>query len=83
MKTIQVGEFKAKLSEILEQVSKGEEYVVSFGRKKINLAVLIPFRNYKKMRKRKVGLYNGKVKYSLSDDFKITPEEFLGDDLHS
>ena len=79
MKTITVGEFKAKLSEILERVSKGEEFVVSFGKKKMNIAALIPFRNYKKSKKRKIGLYNGKVKYSVSEDFKMTAEELIGE----
>lgn len=79
MKTITVGEFKARLAEILERVSRGEEFVVSFGKKRVNIAALIPFKNYKKSKKRKIGLYDGKVKYSISDDFKMTTEEFLGE----
>jgi prevent-host-death family protein len=78
MKTISVGEFKARLAEILERVSKGEEFVVSFGKKRMNVAALIPFKNYKKSKKRKIGLYDGKVKYMISEDFKMTAEEFIG-----
>ncbi len=77
MRTIQVGEFKATFAEILEGVKKGEEYVISFGRKKLNVAVLVPFKNYKKPQKRKVGLYDGKVKYRIASDFKMTPEELF------
>jgi prevent-host-death family protein len=79
MKTITVGEFKARLAEILERVSQGEEFVVSFGKKRVNIAALIPFKNYKKSKKRKIGLYDGKVKYSISENFKMTTEEFLGE----
>lgn len=77
MKTIAVGEFKARLAEILEKVKNGEEYTISFGRKKLNVAVLVPFKNYKKQKKRKVGLFDGKVKYKIDSDFKISPEELF------
>ncbi len=79
MKTIQVSEFRTRLAEILEKVAGGEEYIVSFGKKRINVAALIPFKKYKKNKRRKIGLYDGKVKYSVTPDFKMTPEELIGE----
>ena len=34
MKTLQVGELKSKFSEVLDYIRKGEEVVISFGKKK-------------------------------------------------
>jgi prevent-host-death family protein len=42
MQVIIVGEFKARFSEILNQVKKGQEIVISFGKQRKKVAVLIP-----------------------------------------
>jgi hypothetical protein len=79
MKTLQVGEFKSRFAEILEKVIKGEEFVVSYGKSKKNVAAMIPYNEFKKIKKRKIGLYDGKVRYSIAKDFKISINEFLGE----
>jgi antitoxin (DNA-binding transcriptional repressor) of toxin-antitoxin stability system len=76
MKTISVGEFKAKLSQIIEKILKGEEYVVSYGKKKKKIFRVVPY-NEKKVLKRKIGLLDGKIKIKIHDDFKMTDEELL------
>jgi hypothetical protein len=38
---------------------------------------MIPYNEFKKIKKRKIGLYDGKVKYSIAKDFKMSIEEFL------
>jgi prevent-host-death family protein len=78
MKIIAVGEFKSKFSEILDWIRKGEEVIVSYGRKKEEVAVLIDIKKFRKPKKRKLGALNGKVKVKFSRNFKITTEEFLG-----
>ena len=76
MKTMTVGELKSHFSEVLGQVQQGEEIVVSFGKKREKVAVLIPFARYARPR-RSLGLLAGKGSFSLRDDFKLGDEELL------
>jgi prevent-host-death family protein len=78
MKTMQVGELKAHFSEVLDEVKKGREIGISYGRKKETVAVLIPYDTYRNKTKRKLGLYKGKATVVIKDDFKMTDEELLG-----
>jgi prevent-host-death family protein len=43
MKTFTVGEFKTDFSEIIARVRAGEEIIISYGKKKEKVAVLIPY----------------------------------------
>ncbi len=76
MKTFAVGEFKTHFSEIIEQVRAGEEIIISYGKKKENVAVLIPYASYK-TKKIQLGLLQHKT-FKIHDDFKMTEEELLG-----
>jgi antitoxin (DNA-binding transcriptional repressor) of toxin-antitoxin stability system len=76
MKTLNVGVLKSRFSEVLEHIKKGEEIVISFGKKKEKIAVIIPFKDYQKG-KRKLGLLQGKAKCSIGTDFEMTEEELL------
>jgi len=75
MKIYQVGEFKALFSEIMEQVRAGEEIIISYGKKKENVAVLIPYAAYKTKRIR-LGLLQDKT-LKIHADFKMNEEELL------
>ena len=77
MKIQSVGELKTNFSEVLENVKKGESIVISYGRKKKKIAVIVPYNDYKATKKRKLGLYENKVTYRIHDDFKFTDSEFL------
>lgn len=77
MKTLQVGEFKSHFSEVIENLRKGEEVAISFGKKKEKIAVIVPYSKYVKTSKRKIGLLEKKATFSISSDFKITDEAFL------
>ena len=76
MKTFAVGDFKTHFSEIIERVRAGEEIIISYGKKKENVAVLIPYAAYKSKRIR-LGLLQDKS-FKVHDDFKMTEEELLG-----
>ena len=76
MKSFPVGEFKTHFSEIIEQVRLGEEIVITYGKKKENVAVLIPYSAYK-TRKIQLGLLQDKT-LKIHDDFEMTEEELLG-----
>ncbi len=77
MKTVTIGEFKANLSSYAEKIQKGEELVVTHGRKRKKIFRVLPFQE-DKPKKRKLGILNGKVKVKFAKDFKMSTEEFLG-----
>ena len=75
MKSIQVGQFKAELSAILEEVQKlGETFVIEFGKKHKKVAMLVPYEQKKKARK--FGQLEGKL--HIPDDFDDEIEEING-----
>ena len=79
MKSIQVGQFKAELSSILEQVQKaGETFVIEFGKKHKKVAMLVPYEENKKVRK--FGQLEGKITISenFDDESKEINEMFYG-----
>lgn len=77
MKTLQVGEFKSHLSEIINEIKNGEEIALSFGKKKEKIAVLIPYSKYIRKNNRKLGILHNKASFSFSNNFKVTDEEFF------
>lgn len=78
MKSLSVGEFKNRFSDLLEKVQEGETIEIVYGKKKKPVARLVPIKGSKsKMKKRKLGILEGKVKYVFADDFKMTEEEFI------
>jgi prevent-host-death family protein len=78
---LQVADFKANFSAVLDRVRDGDEIVLSYGRKKEKVAVLVPYEKYRKKRdkkfKRKAGTLEGKGEVIFMPDFKITDEEFF------
>lgn len=79
MKTMQVGELKARFSEVVEIVKNGEEVIVSYGKKHENVAVIIPYSAYRQRNKIKLGNLKGKAVATFSDQFKMTAAELIGE----
>ena len=77
MKTLQVGELKAKFSKVLDYIKNGEEVTISFGKKKEKLAVIVPYSKYKKGINRKLGILKNKASFEIHDGFEISDEELL------
>lgn len=77
MKTLQVGELKTHFSEVLNEVKSGEEIIITYGKKKESIAVIIPYTSYKKKNKINFGLLADK-KYKINNDFSMSEEELLG-----
>jgi prevent-host-death family protein len=77
MKTLPVGEFKTHFSEVIDDVRAGEEIIITYGKKKEQVAVVIPYSSYKKRNKIKLGLLKNK-NYKILDSFEMTEEELLG-----
>ncbi len=72
MQTIQVGQFKAEFSSILDKVQNfGEKYIIEYGKKHKKVAMIVPYVEEKK--NREFGLYEGKS--SVPSDFNDESQE--------
>ncbi|QOI97286.1 MAG: prevent-host-death protein [Flammeovirgaceae bacterium] len=76
MKVISVGEFKEKMAFFIERILKGEEFIVSYGRKKNKIFKISPISKSRQF-KRKLGSLEGKATLVIGKDWKITDEELL------
>lgn len=78
MTQLTVGEFKAQFSSVLEHVMQGEDVQILYGRAKKPVATLTHIEE-KKLRKRPLGLYQGKASYWEDENFRLTPEVLFDD----
>jgi len=79
MKTMQVGELKARFSQVLEEVKSGEEVVVSYGRGRTNVAVLVPYASWVQTHRIQLGMLEGVAAAEFSPDYGMTEEELIGE----
>ncbi len=77
MKTLTVGAFKARFSDVLKDVQAGQPIAITYGKKRTKLAVLIPYDQYRNAKMRRLGVLQEKASYYLHDDFKVTDEDVL------
>ena len=77
MQTFTVGELKARFSEVLGQLMQGKEIVISYGKKREKVAVLLPYSHYSAKPERKLGLLKDRGHYVIHEDFKVSDEEML------
>lgn len=77
MKSIQVGELKARFSEVLGAVKAGETVVISYGRKREKVAALVPYPPVGGRAKRKLGVLAGRARARFAKDFTVSDEELL------
>ena len=77
MKTYPVGDLKTRFSEVLNRVRAGEDIVITYGRKKENIAVIVPYGRYLKKNKINLGLLSDR-KVRIRKDFEMTEEELAG-----
>ena len=78
MKTITTGDFKVNMASVLKEIMEGEEYAISYGKRKEKVAVILPYSRYVSKNPRKLGLLAKKGSFKISKDFKMTEEELLG-----
>jgi antitoxin (DNA-binding transcriptional repressor) of toxin-antitoxin stability system len=76
MKTMTVAEFKARFSEALDEVRKGESIAITYGRSKRTVAVFQPPPKTKK-KLRPIGLLEGKVAFEIRSGFEMNDSELL------
>ena len=78
MKSMQIGELKTRFSRVIERVRKGEKIVVSYGKNRQNVAVIVPYAEYKGTNAIKLGLLKGRGTCTFGKDFEMTAEELAG-----
>ena len=78
MTTHTIGEFKARFSDILEEVRRGAVVGVRYGKGKIPVAFLVPPERAPAVAPRKLGPLRGKAGFRLKRGFKMTDAELLG-----
>ena len=78
MKILQVGALKHHFSDALKKIQNGENIIISFWKKKENVAGLISIDNFKTKHNRQLGLLKNRGSFKLMDDFKISDHELLG-----
>jgi len=76
MKTMTVAQFKARFSEALQAVRRGESIAVTYGRAKTTVAVFQPPVTKKKAT-RSLGLLEGKVSFRIRSDFEMDDSALL------
>jgi prevent-host-death family protein len=77
MQTLTIGEFKARFSEVLENVRKGRKIVISYGKKREKVAVIVPYSAYASTQERRLGLLKDRAECIIHDDFEMTDDEML------
>ena len=73
-----VGELKRRFSEVIDAVRNGESIVVSYGKTKKEIAVIVPFSEYWQDNSVRLGLLENEARCEFADDFEMTAEELLG-----
>lgn len=76
MQTFTIGELKGRFSEVLEKVRSGQEIIITYGKKREKIAVIVPYKNYRKP-ERNLGLLKDRAKCIIHEDFEISEEEML------
>jgi prevent-host-death family protein len=77
MPVLTIGELKARFSEVLESVRRGETIIISYGRRREKVAALVPYRRAAAAARRPLGLLRGKARCRIAGDFSVTDEQFL------
>ena len=77
MRVLQSAEAKAHFSSILRDIEAGNEVAIAYGRKKQTIAVIVPYEQWKKSKKRQLGTLKNRARVHFSDDFAMSDEELI------
>ena len=77
MRVLQSAEAKTHFSSILKDIEAGNEIAITYGRKKQTVAVIVPYDQWKKKKKRQLGTLKGKAEVNFSMEFSMSDEEFI------
>lgn len=78
MGVMTIGEIKARFSEVLDSVRRGETVIISYGKKREKVAAIVPYARVAASSPRPLGLLRGKARCRIAKNFSITDEQMLG-----
>ena len=76
METVTITEFKTNLSAIAEKTQKGEEFIVTHGRKRKKIFRVLPFLEAK-VKRRKLGGLKAKGKVKIHADWEMSETDLM------
>ncbi len=77
METMTVAELKAKFSSVLDRLKAGEEIVISYGKRREKVGVLIPYEKFHREPVKRLGILKGRGQCIIHDDFEMDDQELL------
>lgn len=77
MQTLTIGELKTSFSEVLKKVRNGQKVVISYGKKREKVAVIIPYSADISASERNLGLLKDRAECIIHNDFEISEKEML------
>ena len=77
METLTIGELKTDFSEVLKKVRSGQKIVISYGKKREKVAVIVPYSDYAVTPERSLGLLKNRAECIIHDDFEMSGKELL------
>ena len=83
MQEVSVADFKARFSDMLDKVRRGERIAIQYGRRKQTVALLIPPTKDKALQKRPLGILKGKASFKIRKDFKMAEDDFCLNEMSS
>jgi len=77
METMTVAELKAKFSSVLDRLKAGEEIVISYGKRREKVGVLIPYEKFHRAPVKRLGILKDRGRCIIHDDFEMDDQELL------
>ncbi|MEA3358668.1 MAG: type II toxin-antitoxin system Phd/YefM family antitoxin [Thermodesulfobacteriota bacterium] len=77
MQTLTIGELKTSFSEVLRKIRSGQEIIISYGKKREKIAVIVPYSTYASTSERRLGLLKDRAGCIVHDNFEISEKEML------
>lgn len=71
-----VAHLKSQFSNVIDDLRRGEEITIEYGKRHQKIGVIVPYEKYKPL-KRKIGILDNKASFKMQKNFKITDEELL------
>jgi antitoxin (DNA-binding transcriptional repressor) of toxin-antitoxin stability system len=77
MKKLPVAEVRSHFSALLKEVEEGHEIGIAYGRKRKVIAVIVPYDEYSKGKKKELGGLAGKAHVDFHGSWAISDEELM------
>ena len=75
MEVITVADIESNFSNVLDRVKNGEKFKILHDSIEKPVAIIIPIENVSTLRK--IGILDGRARFTINGDGKISEEEFL------